>query len=291
MVTGKRSPIASPPAALAPPGATPLTGRQAIRSSGPLFSVAKRPQNLALRVLWYAEEGFGKTAASAHAPGASFVLGPGEDGYETLLWRGLVPELPVARPETLLDLYHFLDRLAEEAEVPGWLVLDALGSFQEMLFEYITATEYNGVRGEKGFLSYQGGYRLAGREMERLLSRLERVRERGCNILLLAHATVGKRPNPEGRDFPRHQIQLHEKVYEPLIKWVDLALMGRFQTDVKEVAKGVVRGVGGSVRVLSAANADWMQAKNRFGDHEDVVVSGNTALDTWKALESFWKGD
>lgn len=275
-------------------GPAPATGRRATVTTpaASLFSRAKRTdRGVPLRVFFYSEAGFGKTSAAACAPGVAFVLTPGEDGYHILLSRGLVPEVDVAQVSSWSGLCDLLDALAgaDQDQVPTWLAIDAMTGVQELLFEHLVQTEYNGVRGEKGFLSYQSGYKIAGREMDILKARLDRVRDRGVNILLLAHSTIGRRPNPEGKDFPRFVPQLHERVWEPLEKWHDVIVIGRFDVDPKEIAKGVVRGQGGGTRILSTQQADWLTAKSRLGNRSEIIVPEGNGQTTWQALELFWK--
>jgi hypothetical protein len=64
--------------------------------------------------------------------------------------------------------------------------------------------------------------------MRVLLSRLDGLRARGMQIILLAHSLVRTFKNPEGEDYDRYQLRMHELAAEEVKGWCDVIGFMRF---------------------------------------------------------------
>jgi hypothetical protein len=112
---------------------------------------------------------------------------------------------------------------------------------------------------------------VALNEWRALLAHLDMLRkERGMHIILLAHAHVKSFRNPEGEDYDRYQLKMHEKGSALLKEWCDAVLFAhqeifasKKETSGKDNPK--MFGVSNNVRVLFTERRPAWDAKNRFG--------------------------
>ena len=277
-----RPPI--PPAARPPtPSKPPPAARAAFSAEkiqrGPLSS------KLAPRILLYAVEGWGKTTMGAYAPDPMILMAPGEDGYLTLLGEGRVPEVPRVRISDWAELLGVLDFLAQNLDECQTVVLDGLAGFEALCHHKVCDAEFNGDWGEKGFTAFQKGYDIALRDWEILLARLDRLREKGKTVLLLAHHDIRTFSNPIGPDFDQYVTNLHKKTWAVTKPWPDMILFGSTITVVsKDKGSKKPKAVGGTDRILYTSLTDGYYAKNRHGLPTEIYMpSDPTAL--WS---TFW---
>lgn len=225
-----------------------------------------------------AVEGFGKTSLGAYAPGSAFILAPQETGYLTLFKYNRVPERPYAVVNSWPELLATV-KAVEDCKV---LVLDALGGFERLCHEYVCETEFKGVWGEKGFLSYHKGYELAVGEWKRFLQLLDCLRESGLSVLILSHCQVRPFRNPLGEDYDRFVSDCHPKTWGITHKMADTVLFGTFFQVLKKDGPRA-KAIGGTERVIYTEHTDAFDAKNRFGMAPCVNIPDDPAA-SWDAL-------
>lgn len=228
-----------------------------------LASVKTAGPKLPARIVFHAVEGFGKTSFGAQFPKPLFLQASGETGLETLIDSGQIPETAHLPELTSWDnLREVLRQLRQEPHDYQTLVLDTINGFERLMFEYVCRTEFNGDWGERGFMCYQVGYKTSipvWREMLRMLDALRT--EKKMYILALCHTCAINFKNPEGADFDRYSLNLHEKIFAPTKEWADLILFGNFVTVVDKDGKGK----GGTERVMYTQRSAALDAKNRHG--------------------------
>ena len=246
---------------------------------GPL--AAKLPP----RILLYAVEGWGKTTLGAHAPEPMILMAPGEDGYLTLLGEGRVPEVPRIRLAVWAEVLSVLDYLAKNPDECQTVVLDGLAGFEALCHQKVCDDEFGGEWGEKGFSAFQRGYEAALREWVILLGRLDRLREQGKTVLLLAHHDIRTFSNPIGPDFDQYVTNLHKKTWAVTKPWPDMILFGSTITVVsKEKGSKKPKAVGGTDRILYTSLTDGYYAKNRHGLPSEIYMPNDPAA-LWS---TFW---
>lgn len=237
------------------------------------------------RIVLNAVEGWGKTSCLAYMPKPLLLMSKGETGYDTLAGNGLAPEIPAELVESWEGLHKILDMLAKEESLPyKTLGLDATGGFEKLCHEYVCRTEYNGVWGDKGFGSYQKGYDVSITEWVKMLSKLDRIRNKGVMIMLIGHSKIGQYKNPIGNDFDRFTSDMHQKTWGVTLKWVDAALFGKFVT-ITEGKKESKKGVGGTDRIIYTEHRDAYDAKNRYGMPPEIDIPNDPS----KIWETIWK--
>lgn len=231
---------------------------------GLTFSTEKKQSGA--MVLLYAVGGFGKTTFAAYAPNAVMIYADLEDGIETLVNQGSVPNLPRASCSNWDELMTTLDALYMDGCEYDYLVLDSLGRFEHMLFERVCLKEYGGDWGDSGFNGFGGrGKRGALGEWTNLMTKLQRIRAKGTNIIMLSHAKIQEFKNPRAESFGQYGPNLFKENYDVTYGVVDTVLFGNFDIDVKKDAKGKLIGDGGRKRMLYCEPEAAFSAKNRYG--------------------------
>jgi len=236
--------------------------------------------------------GVGKTSLAACAPGAVFLMSPGETGLETLIDSRRISDIPHL-PEVLswVDLLGIIDSLTKEDHPYKTLVLDTLNGFERLCHEYICNREFNGEWGKKGFESYNAGYNVSLSEWKVFLSKLDRLREaKRMGIVALCHTKVKPFRNPEGADYDRYQPTLHEKTWDLTFGWADIVLFANYYTIVESVdregKKG--KGAGGQQRMMYTERTAAFDAKNRHGLPGEIEM-GDSHRESWNNFAAAMK--
>lgn len=245
------------------------------------------PRDLPDRIVLNAVEGWGKTTAGAHAPGAAILMARGETGYETLLRNSRVPSVPAAYVQDWPELLLRIESLTKEPGEIRTLIFDALGGFERLCHEFVCRRDFNGDWGERGFLSYNKGYDLSVADWLDMLARLDRLRnEHHIGLVLLSHCKIKTFKNPMGEDYDRYVSDVHDKTWAATAKWCDAVFFGNFfsvvEKDSPKARKG--KGIGGADRVLYAERRDAFDAKNRHGMEPIIDIPDDPAL-VWATIE------
>jgi hypothetical protein len=209
----------------------------------------------AKKVVIYGPEGIGKTTFAAQFPGAVF-----------LDTEGSTVHMDVARldtPITWADILATVDWAIENHSAIGTFVIDTMDWAEAMAFRDVCKEKkVSGIED----VPYGKGYVFAKDKIRDLLSRLDRLKDAGTNIVLTAHAIVRKFEQPdEMGSYDRYSLKLNEKNISPLIKeWCDLLLFANYRTDVVTTQDGKKKATGGRMRVMYTTHAAAWDAKNRF---------------------------
>ncbi len=266
-------------------GTGPPNGNQPKPTPGfSLASVTTTGKKLPTRAILHAIPKWGKTSWAAHAPKPLFLMTRGEDGLLSLMEAGLVP--PTAHvPEPLsafADLMAVLNELASQPHEFRTIVLDTLNGAERLAHEETCAKDCGGDW--SNFDSYGRGVKLSLTRMIALTTALDRCRERGMGILLLAHSQVKTFKNPQGPDYDRWEPTLSQQAWAHLDRWADLILFGQFEvwTEQKKGAKtgDKAKATGGQQRLLMTERAPAFDAGNRLGLSAEIEC-GTSAAEAW----------
>lgn len=181
------------------------------------------------RCLFYGPEGVGKSSLAADAPTAIFLNI--EDG---------LGELDCARypfddngrevPLTLDEVYAAIDDLASHPHDYETIAIDTIDAVESrLLWPHVCRTRGDGDIESIEAFGYGKGYVHALDEWRTFLSRLDKLRDRGMRVLLLGHSFVKSFKNPEGEDYDRYQLKLHDKAAGLLKEWSDVVGFVRFE--------------------------------------------------------------
>lgn len=272
--------MTNPPPPPPPPSSSPAARAGANPPAPTKLVIAPRTiQPKGDRIVLYAVEGWGKTTLASQTPSPLILMSRGEDGYDTLLRNSRVQSVPAIEVKTWTELLQTLDQLNADTQGVQTLILDAMSGYEKMCHEYVCTTEFSGDWGEKGFAAFGRGYKLAAVEWNKMLQKLDRMREHGVTILFLGHSLIKTFNNPIGADFDRYVSDCHERTWSATKHWADQIAFGNFLTVFRneKEAERTDRGkaTAGQDRVVYCSRCDAYDAKNRLGWPERIYLSNN----------------
>ena len=225
-----------------------------------------------LRVLLVGPEGIGKSTFGANAPAPIF-LGA-EDG---------ISELDVAHfpdPQSWSDVRDGVRTLTNEAHQYKSLVIDTVDWLEPLCWRAVCES---GRKASIEDFGYGKGYVAALDEWRNLIADLEMLRRtKGMHVILLAHSHVKPFKNPEGDDYDRYTLKIHEKASGLIKEWTDAVLFANYETHVLKDGQRSKGYAGGSRVMHTERRAAW-DAKNRFGLPEKMALDWS---ELYAAVES-----
>ena len=240
-----------------------------------LAGVEKKRLIAPTRTLLYAAEGIGKSTFASQAPNPIF-LGS-EDGTATLE----VARYPRALV-TSVDVFEALDVLEHEDHAFATVVLDTVDWLEPLVWAHVCAQA--GKRSIEDF-GFGRGYVAAQDDWRKLLARFDALRaKRRMHVILLGHSTVRTFNNPEGENFDRYQLKMHEKSAGILREWVDCVLFANYETfAVKGDKAPKAKGVSSGARVIYTERRAAFDAKNRYALPEQLPLDW---AEYWAAIQA-----
>ncbi len=217
-----------------------------------------------IRAVIFGKDGVGKSTFCAGAPSAVFVAV--ESGLDN------IDAHAVPTPSHWEDLIEYVQALATD-ERCGTIVIDSLDWAEQLCWRYVCAQGDEKGRKQKNIESfgYGKGYVAALAEWRVLTAELQRARDNGKNILLIAHAERKPVKNPSGEDYDAWSIKLNAKAAGLVREWVDV--VGFAELDIATVEiDGRSKGISTGKRVLRTQPAAGYDAKTRFTLPERVPL-------------------
>lgn len=231
----------------------------------------------------YGAVGIGKTSLACYANDPIILKADGEDGYDVLASTGQVPaDLP---SETIRGYYKvkefFNDEIAKMA--PGTLVIDGMGEYIDSMADEVCRVHYEGNQDK--YRDWQGGpYKLRMDYVRPFLSVLKKLNGLGWNIVLIFHSKIKRFSNPTGGEYDRYIPDCDAQIWDLIHRQMDAVFFMNFLTQTAKES-GVVKGVGGTTRVLYTQKTDAFEAKNRFKMSPSMILS-NDPSKMWSQLQA-----
>lgn len=254
-------------------------------SLGLLQYVTTTAKRKPARVFLYAQEKWGKSSWSAHAPAPIFLMTRGEDGLVTLMNAGRLPPTPhFPEDQHRWDSFTQCVRaLQNEPHEYRTLVIDTANGAARLCQEHTCEERFNNDWSQ--YDAYGRGDKLSVEPWAAFLADLDRLREdRSMSVILLAHTEVKSFKNPAGPDYDRYQPDMPKTLWSLTHKWADVILFGSLRVSEQKVGNGPNRQtktVGGSQRVLHAGESAAFLAGNRYGLPAEIPCGANAA-EAWK---------
>ncbi len=226
------------------------------RPTWSLADVSKGRRDDPYRLLVAGTEGIGKTTFAAGAPKPIFL--ESEDGSGRLNVARFPPV------ERWADIAHAIDLLVKETHDYQTLVIDTVDWLEPKLWAFMCGRDQ---KKDIEAYGYSKGYTHALTEWRGFIRLLEKLRPKRMHVVMLAHSHVKTFKNPQGADYDRYQLSLHEKAGGALKQWCDAVLFANYETySVKQDEddrKG--KGVSTGARFLHTERTAAYDAKNRYG--------------------------
>jgi len=219
----------------------------------------------AVRAVFYAIAGFGKTSLASAIPGALFLDVEGSsDRYN-------VARID-ARKHT--EILAALKDLTKDAQGFQTLVIDTADWVQSAIEDAMCRTQNKPSIAECSG-SFGKGYVEAGRKFAEILEYCDTLIFNGMNVVFLAHSTVKKvSPPGEMQTYDRYILALDEKNFAaPLYEWAEMVLFGRFEGGVVETKEKRIKATSEAQRrTLHTSDSCAWFAKNRFSLPREITV-------------------
>jgi len=211
------------------------------------------------RLLLYGVAGVGKTSLAAAAPNPVFLQT--EDGLGVLD----APTFGLLR--SYADVQEALDALYGEPHDFRTVVLDSLDWLEPLIWQETARLNSWPNIEQPGFGK---GYLAALDVWRGFLDGMNLLRaERGMGVILIAHCDIKRFDSPETEPYDRYVIKLQQRAAALVQEHVDAVLFANYRVSTVKTDVGfkkqVVRGVGGSDRLLHTTERPAFLAKNRFG--------------------------
>lgn len=250
------------------------------------ISKGKKPS--AQKIVLFAPEGWGKSTAASKMPSPLF-----------LDTEGSTKQLNVERLEADFSKWQTIlegvDYMLEHSEGYKTLVIDTIDWAEQACINMLNEKH----RTDNILtLDYGKGSKYVHAEFCRLLIRLDKLIEKGINVVLLAHAVMRKQELPDEMGaFDRWELKLQSGQVKAQVKeWADAVLFGNYKTLVVKDQKTKSNKAQGGKRVVYTVHTPTWDAKNRHGmpevmdlDYEQIngylFDSFNGAGGTVPALE------
>lgn len=223
-----------------------------------LASITRGKQPGPVRLVLYGVDGVGKTTFAAHAPNPVFI--GAEDGTS---------ELDVARfpaPESWLDVLDAIRALTLDAGGFKTLAVDTVDWAEPLLWKHFC--KVNSIADKDEFRGGFNRWEDAVLDHWRIfLAALEKLQSaQRMNVILLGHVERKAFKNPEGPDYDRYILKLHQKSAALIREWAKGVYIAKYEAfgDRDEKTKRV-RGVSTGERLLYTEWSAAFDAKDRYG--------------------------
>lgn len=218
-------------------------------------------KKLPTRAFVYGPPGAGKTTFSAFTRNPSFIITPRETGIDTLTDNGLAPACSVWEVATWDDYLSTLELMIRDFKEGQTLNIDTANGLQTLCFDNVRRNHFGGDQSK--FDAYGKGPDVAAGVWEKQFLFLDRLREKGVMIVMLAHSTIKRAKNPGGEEYDHHAPQLHEKLSLVVDAWADQTLfIHRKPITLKEGMKH--KNIGQELQIVCNSQP-FCKAKNRSG--------------------------
>lgn len=218
------------------PNQTPTTARGSAPARAPAAPV-KKPSKLSAiksgklarppRCLFYGPEGVGKSSLAVDAGAVFLNIEDGLGELDAQRYPFRVDEERGDLALTLDEVYDAIDDLADGDHDYKAVAIDTVDALEQRLLWPKVCKDHDEATIES--FGYGKGYTVALAEWARLLARLSRLRERGMAVILLGHSIVKSFKNPEGEDYDRYQLKLHDKAAGLVKEWCEVVGFLRFE--------------------------------------------------------------
>lgn len=225
--------------------------------------IKKRPYFITI----YGPDGVGKTSFAADAPSCLFV-GP-ENGSS---------HLNVSRADDIKswnDVVGAVKFLNEKPHSFKTVALDSLDWIEQLLIKHICDEDKVDTIGDaKG--GYGKGYEYAVSKWMELIRSLELLRDKGINVIAIAHAQVKTFNDPnQSLPYDRYMLKLNDKAAAKWREAVDVVGFANFEDTIFKLNKSdkKAKASGGEVRKLYTERRAAFDAKNRLGLPSELALS------------------
>jgi hypothetical protein len=241
-----------------------------------LSKVIKGKLQKPLRATFYGPEGCGKSSLAADSEAPIFI---DIDGGSSQLETDRYPFGESTQPKGFKEVESALHDLLYNEHNYKTVILDTVDKLEGLIWRYIIDRDLKPVKGEVHTIEsfgYGKGYTLALDEWRKLIVLLDKLWDKGMNIILISHASIKTFQNPEGDNYDRYSLRIHEKAAGLIREWSDVTGFMCFDEFAfgGDKSKGIrSKGTGTKRRLIKFQRTATYDAKSRLPLAEEVEVA------------------
>ena len=156
------------------------------------------------------------------------------------------------------------------------MVVDSIDALEPLIWAHVCKRDGSHSIEDVG-KGYGKGYVCAAEEWIAYLARLERIWEKGINVVQIGHSTVRVFNNPDGDNYERYSMRLFEsKEIKPgarLRAWSDAVLFLNYETVLLKDKTKKTKAKETGARLIHTEWRATFDAKNRFNLPPTVPLS------------------
>jgi hypothetical protein len=221
-----------------------------------LKDLIQKQQKKPPRILIYSIPGWGKSTLASSMPKPIFIdVEDGLMGIKTTAFE---------IPASFNDIVSYIGLLLKEKHDYKTIVIDTLTNLEQLIFQQV-CTDYNQKSIED--FGYGKGYIHSLEYWEKFLKGMEKLRNNGMAVLLLAHSEIKAIYDPISDVYDKYIIKLHKQPLPLVISKVDYIFFGTYKTTVSEEGEGfkkVKKGIGSGERIIYTEERPAFTAKSRL---------------------------
>lgn len=243
------------------------------------MKITKRKIERPFLILMYGPDKTGKSTFAASAPNPLFLQA--EEGSNQLdVFRY---EDENGKPIVATNWIQFLKQVEQAVSEKHieTIVIDTLDWVQALIYTQVCA-EYPNMPQTIAEIAFGKGYPLALKKWHTLIDLLNKGRDSGKNIILLAHSVLKKYEDPTvPNGYDRYQLNLYdgsatsktESTADLFKQYVDAILFANFKVYAGEDKR---RAFGDGTRVIYTERRPAFDAGNRFGLPPELPLDWDT---------------
>ena len=205
------------------------------------------------RIIFYGTQKIGKSSLGCSAPTPIFL--PTEDGLTNID----VAQFPLAK--TYEDVLTYMWMIINNEHEYKTFVIDTVDWLETLIWNKMCVDDSVDTI-EQTCGGCGKGYKKALIFWTKILNGLEKIREKGMIVILLAHSDIKTCNNPDSNPYDKYKIKLHKLASEKLVEWADAILFIHKKIYVNK-ENNVGKAIGGE-RVIYTNDEPAWTAGNRY---------------------------
>lgn len=227
-----------------------------------LSAVKPTRQRVPDKIVLMGTPGIGKSTFAADSTAPIFIAA--EEGLSHLDVQAF-PE-----PQSFADVLDAVRTLRADAHDYKTCVLDTVDWIEPLIWsDLCVRNKWDTIEAP----GYGKGYAVALDEWRKLIVELDGLRrDRGMEIILLAHSQIKTFQNPAGSDYSRYEPKLHRGAAALLQEWCSVSLFATHEEFTKKDGARV-KGISTGRRVMHTQRTAAWDAKSRHNLPEVLPLS------------------